>query len=353
MFARPGRGEPRPLWLRGQEAGDLRRLTEVPAGQSPRRLDVFVRAQSARVSRAMARRWIEGGLVTVNDRRATPAQRIRPGDVIACHVAVREPAPVEPEPIPLAVLHEDAALLVVDKPPGLVMHPAPGHWSGTLLNALLHHLDPGARVAAGARAGGEPARPGLVHRLDRGTSGVLVVARTAAAHRELARQFRAHSVHRVYLAIVAGALRGSGRVDLALSRDPRDRRRVAGAPAGGRRAVTDFRVVERLGFAGTLVEARPHTGRMHQIRVHLASLGHPVLGDETYGGAAADASIDRPMLHAGVLGFHHPDTGGYVEYRAPLPPDMEAVLARHRSARAAAGEAGEMRAAGCAARISP
>ncbi|HYB40462.1 MAG TPA: RluA family pseudouridine synthase, partial [Candidatus Methylomirabilis sp.] len=190
----------------------MQRLTTVPAGQSPRRLDVFVSAQSARVSRAVARRWIAGGLVTVNGRRAKPAQRIRPGDVIASHVAVRDPLSVGPEAIPLEVLHEDAALLVVNKPPGLVMHPAPGHWKGTLLNALVHHLGepeaPEPALDAGSPGSSEPrrARPGLVHRLDKGTSGVLVIAKTDRAHRDLSRQFRTHAVDRVYLALVAGAI---------------------------------------------------------------------------------------------------------------------------------------------------
>ena len=187
----------------------MQRITTVSAGQTPRRLDVFVSTQTAHLSRASAQRWIDGGLITVNGRRAKPARLIRPGDVITCHVPVREPPPVEPEPLALHVLHEDAALLVVDKPAGLVMHPGPGHWTGTLLNALVHHV--GHRDGAGPlEAGDGRRRPGLVHRLDKGTSGVLVIAKTDAAHRDLSRQFRAHSVHRVYLALVAGAVRGAG-----------------------------------------------------------------------------------------------------------------------------------------------
>src|SRR5262249_47950498 len=159
----------------------------------------------------VAQRWIDDGVITVNGKRAKPAQRIRPGDVIANHALLREPPPVEAEPIPLVVLHEDAQLMVVNKPPGLVMHPAPGHWTGTLLNALVHHVQDAER-----------ARPGLVHRLDKGTSGVLVIAKTDAAHRDLSRQFRVHSVHRVYVALVAGAVERDGVIDQALGRDPRD-----------------------------------------------------------------------------------------------------------------------------------
>jgi len=301
----------------------MERLTTVSAGQSPRRLDVFVSVQSAHLSRAAAQRWIDEGLITVNGQRAKPARRIRPGDVIVCHVAARVPWPVEPEPIPLEILHEDPALLVVNKPPGLVMHPAPGHWTGTLLNGLVHHTS--------ARAGdGQRARPGLVHRLDKGTSGVLVIARTDTAHRALSSQFRVHSVHRVYLALVAGAVRRGGVIDQALGRDPRDPRRVSSRSTAPRRAVTEFRVAERLGPDATLVEVRPRTGRMHQIRAHLASIGHAVLGDSTYG-APADPALDRPMLHAAVLGFVHPATGRYAEYRAALPPDMARALADRRA----------------------
>jgi 23S rRNA pseudouridine1911/1915/1917 synthase len=336
----------------------MQRVTVVPAGQSPRRLDVFVTMQSARLSRTAAQRWIEGGLVTVNDRRAKPAQRVRPGDVIACHVAERPALPVEPEPIPIEVLHEDAAVLVVIKPAGIVMHPAPGNWTGTLLNALVYHVGRCAAARASAADGsseriapGEHAapadggalagdgdeqriRPGLVHRLDKGTSGVLVIAKTDAAHRHLSRQFHAHSIHREYLALVAGAVARGGLIDEALGRDTRDARRISPRSASPRRAVTEYRVAERLGPDATLVDVRPRTGRMHQIRVHLASIGHAVLGDATYGAMPADPALGRPMLHAAVLGFVHPSTGRYAEHRAPLPPDMERAVRSRRAAAA-------------------
>ena len=322
----------------GQSIGDteaaasaMQRVTVVSARQSPRRLDIFVSAQSASVSRASAQRWIKGGLITVNGRRAKSAQRIRPGDVIACHVAVRGAAPVEPESIPLEILHEDPALLVVNKPPGVVMHPAPGHWTGTLLNALVHHVAERDGASGRVASDGCRVRPGLVHRLDKGTSGILVIAKTDAAHRDLSRQFRAHSVHRVYLALVAGAVRRGAVIDQALGRDARDGRRVSARSARLHRAVTEFRVAERLGPDATLVEVRPRTGRMYQIRVHLASIGHAVLGDRSYGAASGDPALDRPMLHAAVLGFVHPATGEYAEYRAPLPPDMERAVAERRA----------------------
>ena len=211
------------------------------------------------------------------------------------------------------------------------MHPAPGHWTGTLLNALVYHV--GRSESRDSLAPGDErrARPGLVHRLDKGTSGVLVIAKTEAAHRHLSRQFRVHSVHRVYLALVTGALRRGGVIDQALGRDTRDGRRVSARSAVPRRAVTEYRVAERLGPDATLVDVRPRTGRMHQIRVHLASIGHPVLGDASYGVAPADPALGRPMLHAAVLGFVHPTTGQYVEHGAPLPPDMARAVAARRA----------------------
>jgi 23S rRNA pseudouridine1911/1915/1917 synthase len=303
-------------------------VTVVSTGQSPRRLDVFVSAQRADLSRAVAQRWIAGGVITVNGRRAKAAQKVRPGDVIACHAAVRDPLPVRPEPIALDILHEDAALLVVDKPPGLVMHPAPGHWTGTLLNALVHHVGRQGDVP-GDDAADARARPGLVHRLDKGTSGVIVIAKTNAAHRALSRQFHAHAIHRIYLALVAGRVRRGGVIDLPIGRDTRDARRVSARSTAPRRAVTEFRVAEALGADATLLDVRPRTGRMHQIRVHLASIGHPVLGDQDYG--AADAALDRPLLHAAVLGFVHPLTRQYVEHHAPLPDDMARAVAARRA----------------------
>jgi 23S rRNA pseudouridine1911/1915/1917 synthase len=302
----------------------------VPAGQSPRRLDIFISTQNAHMSRALAQRWIESGVITVNGAQTKPARRVRAGDVIVSHVPVHERPSIEPEPIPIEVLHEDDHILVVSKPPGLVMHPAPGHWTGTLLNGLVHHLGRGDSVPPSVDGVAQRERPGLVHRLDKGTSGVLVIAKTDAAHRDLSRQFHAHSVHRGYHALVAGAVKRGGVIDLDLGRDLGDRRRVSGRSAALRRAVTEFRVAERLGPEATVVEVRPRTGRMHQIRAHLAAIGHPVLGDPVYGRDQADPTLIRPMLHATALGFVHPATRERVEYRTPWPDDMERAVAARR-----------------------
>ena len=325
----------------------MQRFTTVSAGESPKRLDVYLSTHTADLSRAAIQRLIEKGAVTVNGKRPKPSQKVKPGDEIAWDVPKPEPLEIDGEPIPLDVLFEDDALLVLNKPAGIVVHPAPGHWRGTLVNALLYHMQ-AQRAASDAEgesfAGiGGRERPGLVHRLDKGTSGVMVIAKTDAAHQGLSKQFKTHSINRVYLALVIGSVKGkTGRVDLAIGRDTKHRKKISARTTSPRAAVTEFQVAERFGVKrsgheATLVEVHPQTGRTHQIRVHLASLGHPLLGDETYGGrkvcAWDDRGIERPMLHARTLGFTHPVTGQYLEYTVPPPADMEALLRLLRSER--------------------
>ena len=315
----------------------MQRLVTVSAGETPKRLDIFLSTHTADLSRAAIQRLIEKGAVTVNGKRPKPSQKIKPGDAIAWDVPKPAPLEIDGEPIPLDVLYEDESLLVLNKPAGIVVHPAPGHWSGTLVNALLYHMQSGA-VAEGesfASIGGRE-RPGLVHRLDKGTSGVMVIAKTDAAHQGLSKQFKAHTINRVYWALVSGSVKGkTGRVDLAIGRDTKNRKKISSRTTSPRDAVTEFQVVERFGpkhsgKEATLIEVRPQTGRTHQIRVHLASLGHPLLGDDTYGGRKADTigetRIERPMLHARTLGFTHPVNGKQLEYTVPPPADMEALL---------------------------
>ncbi len=311
-----------------------RRVT-VSAGETPKRLDVFLSTHTAGLSRAAAQRLIEQGIVTVNGRSAKPSLKIKPGDAIEWDVPQPTPLEIAGEPIPLEILFEDEHLLVLNKPAGLVAHPAPGHWSGTLVNALLHHLR--TEGAGGLASIGGRERPGLVHRLDKGTSGVMVIAKTDAAHQGLSKQFKAHTIRRVYLALVRGAVKGKrGRVELAIGRDTKHRKKISARTTSPRAAVTEFLVAERFGKAATLVEVHPQTGRTHQIRVHLTSLGHPLLGDETYGGRKVceldDIQIERPMLHARTLGFTHPVTGKSLEYTVPPPADMESLLQRLRLA---------------------
>lgn len=298
--------------------------SEAEAG---RRLDAAL-AELAAVPRAQAQRWIEAGRVRVDGAPVRAAQRVREGDAIEADPPEPVPIALEPEPIPLVVLHEDADLIVVDKPAGLVVHPAPGHPRGTLVNALLHHC----RDLAGI---GGVLRPGIVHRLDQGTSGVLVAAKHDAAHASLATQFREHTVERVYLALVRGVPGAEGgRVDRPVGRHPHDRKRMSVRSETGRAALTDWRVARRFPASGvSLLEVRPGTGRTHQIRVHLASIGLPIVGDPVYGrrgGGSAAArgalGLARPALHARVLGFDHPRSGERLRFAAEPPADLAAAL---------------------------
>ena len=308
----------------------MNQVLTVSAGEHPKRLDLFLSGHTSGLSRAGVQRLIENGAVTVNGKRPKPSMKIRPGDQIVWDTPKATPLEIEGEPIPLEVLFEDESLLVLNKPAGIVVHPAPGHWRGTLVNALLHHLQQGSQAGSLSSIGGRE-RPGLVHRLDKGTSGVMAIAKTDTAHRGLSKQFKDHTIHRIYLALIAGAVKGTkGRVELAIGRDTKNRQKISGRTTSPRQAVTEFQVLERFGKTATLVEVHPQTGRTHQIRVHLASIGHPVLGDETYGGRhvseVKDHPIGRPMLHARTLGFTHPLTGEYLEYSVPPPPDMEGIM---------------------------
>jgi 23S rRNA pseudouridine1911/1915/1917 synthase len=293
---------------------------EDEAGQ---RLDQAL-AGLAGVTRAQARRWIDEGRVRLAGRAARPAERVEEGARIEAEPPEPTVLALAPEAIPLDVLYEDADLIVVDKPAGLVVHPAPGHPGGTLVNALLHHCVDLSGI-------GGVLRPGIVHRLDRGTSGVLVVAKNDVAHASLAAQFHDHSVERMYLAVVRAAPGvAAGRVERPIGRHPRDRKRMTTDGAAPRRAATAWRVRERFAAHGcALLEVRPETGRTHQIRVHLASVGLPILGDPVYGRARHGApALPRPALHAAVLGFTHPRTSARLRFEAPLPADLRELLAR-------------------------
>lgn len=291
----------------------------VPPEETGTRLDVFL-ARHAELSRARVQKLIEAGEITVNGRPERANYRLREGDRLLGHA----PPPVEPkavpQDIPLDVVYEDQDVLVLNKPAGLVVHPAPGHPGGTLVNALLHHCPDLAGI-------GGVLRPGIVHRLDRDTTGLLAVAKNDLAHRGLVEQLKRREVHRTYLALVHGQVaEPAGVVQAAIGRDPRNRQRMAVVERNGREAVTRYRVLERWADF-TLLEVRLETGRTHQIRVHMAYLGHPVVGDPVYGRRQNPWGLRRQLLHAYRLEFAHPRSGKPMRFTAPLPQHFRAVLA--------------------------
>ena len=292
------------------------------------RLDKYLTTQFPVASRGTIQRLIDEGHILVNGQRVKPTHPPHAGDVVQVHWPEARPAEAQPEDIPLEVLHEDADILVINKSPDIVVHPAAGHEEHTLVNALLHHCQ-------GQLSGiGGVARPGIVHRLDKETSGCLVVAKTDHAHQKLAQEFAERTLDKVYLALVCGEVpSAAGEIRAAIARHPSHRKRMAATEGGnGREAWTSYRVLERLRSA-TKMEATLHTGRTHQIRVHFQHLGFPVVGDTTYGARQNKRLTEltrytapRQMLHAYTLAFTHPRTGKTVEFKAPLPADFRAAL---------------------------
>ena len=292
------------------------------------RLDTYLRGKFPAVSRGAIQRLIEQGEIRVNGRIVKPTHAPRAGEQVEVHWPEARPAEAQPEAIPLEILYEDSALLVLNKPPGLVVHPAAGHEEHTLVNALLHHC-------AGQLSGiGGVARPGIVHRLDKETSGCLVVAKNDETHLALSTQFATRRVDKIYQAVLCGELpRDQGEIRAAIARHPSHRKRMAVDDDAGRAARTDYRVLARLRGA-TLVEAVLHTGRTHQIRVHFQFLGFPLVGDATYGNRQTQRLEDltgyrapRLLLHAGRLGFIHPRTAKHLSFEAPPPEDFRDALA--------------------------
>ena len=299
----------------------------ITAGEQPKRLDVFLVNRERDMSRSALQRLIELGRIRINDAIVKPSQKIKPGDKITMDVPKPEPLALKGEAIPLDVLYEDDALLILNKPAGIVVHPAPGNWTGTLVNALLHHFQTSGGTVSSI---GGKERPGLVHRLDKETSGVMVIAKTDQAHRHLAAQFKHHTITRVYEALIWGVpKKGRGLIELAIGRDSKERKKFSARTARPKESVTEYHVDRRYGKLAAHVLLYPRTGRTHQLRVHLTSLGHPILGDQTYGGkkvcAIDSIEIPRVMLHARTLGFQHPTTGEVQEFTRPFPTDMETV----------------------------
>jgi len=300
---------------------ELNQSLSVDAGGQ--RLDVFLAGAVPEVSRSQWKGLIQGGRVMVNGQACKPNQKLRTGDVVAWAIPEKIPAEPQPEELELDILFEDDAVLVLNKPPGLVVHPAPGNESGTLVNALLFH-DP---VSRGLE------RAGIVHRLDKDTSGVMVVAKSDAAMAELQRQFKARETQKEYLALVWGDLPPSGRIETLMGRHPGHRKKMAVLKEGGREAVSNFQTLEKFAEV-SLAKVGIETGRTHQIRVHMAHLGHPVVGDSVYGRARKNKlplTPERQMLHAARLEFTHPSTGKRLSFDAPLFDDMRCLLELLRS----------------------
>jgi 23S rRNA pseudouridine1911/1915/1917 synthase len=290
----------------------------IPLEMAGMRLDQALARLLPEESRSRLARLIEEGHVRVDGEPAAGRQKVKSGEAVDVELVPRpSDSAFLPEAIALPVVHEDKDVLVIDKPPGLVVHPGSGNWAGTMLNALLHH----------APAMADLPRAGIVHRLDKDTSGLLVVAKNEAAQASLVRQLQARSVKRTYLALVRGRVEAAGTVDAPIGRHPVQRTRMAVVPSG-KPAITHFRVRERLA-AHTLLECDLETGRTHQIRVHLASVGHPIEGDPTYAGRGARL-LARQALHAWRLAFTHPRSGERLQFESPMPADMRELVARLR-----------------------
>ena len=290
------------------------------------RIDRYLTSVLAGQSRSQIQRLIKDGRVTVAGQAVKPNRVVHAGEAVAVHIPEPGSPTPEPEAIDLDILYQDADVVVLDKPAGMVVHPAAGHTKGTLVNALLHQITDLSGI------GGE-LRPGIVHRLDRGTSGVMVVAKNDRAHAELSRQFHDREVEKEYVALVWGLVQAGRRIDLPIGRDPVDRKKMSARARRARSAAT--RITKALHMPGvSLLHVAISTGRTHQIRVHLSEIGHPIVGDAAYGGVRrrvlADLrpvlALNRPFLHAGRLVFHHPADGRKMEFEAPLPPDLQSVL---------------------------
>ena len=308
--------------------GEFSFLTD--AACSGIRLDVFIAEHLPGCSRSFASQLVAREHVWVNGQVRKPSYRIKAGDIVSGHIPAPQPCGFQPEPIPLHILYEDAHILVINKPPGLVVHPAPGHFSGTLVNGLLYHCPDLGAIGA-------EVRPGIVHRLDKDTSGTLVVAKNAAALEQLASQFKNRSVRKDYLALVHGEMTAySGTIRMPIGRHPVHRKRMSTQSRKGREAETGWRVARRLGQF-TLLELRLRTGRTHQIRVHCSAISRPIVGDPVYGRCRSTqdpvyiqallAPVRRQMLHAWRLEINHPVTGERMRFESPLPEDMERLIA--------------------------
>ncbi|GAB6100707.1 RluA family pseudouridine synthase [Halanaerocella petrolearia] len=286
---------------------------------SKQRLDKFLANKNDNLSRSYIQELINSGQVLVNNEKVKKSYKLEVGDKIKLTIPEAEEVDLEPENISLNIIYKDKDLVVVNKQPDLVVHPAPGHTSGTLVNALLYHCDNLSGING-------VIRPGIVHRLDKDTSGAIVVAKNDETHIDLSRQFKERETKKEYLALVQGRVKyNKGKIDAAIGRDPHNRKKMAVTSKNSKKAISYFEVIERY-QNHTLVRVKLETGRTHQIRLHMNYMGHSVVGDETYG-PTSQLEVSRQMLHAKILGFYHPRTEEWKEFEAPLLEDMEEVLA--------------------------
>ena len=286
-----------------------------------KRVDVFLNEEMEDISRSALQKNIEKGNITVNGEKISKNYKLRIGDIVEAELPPPENIDIVPEDIPLDIMYEDDDLIVINKPQNMVVHPAPGHYTGTLVNALMFHCGDNLSGINGVL------RPGIVHRIDKDTSGVLVIAKSDLAHKGLSEQLAEHSMKRVYNAIVYNSFsEESGTVDRNIDRSKNDRKKMA-VMQGGRNAVTHYKVIEKLGKY-TLVELQLETGRTHQIRVHMSYIGHPLLGDPVYGPKKCPFNLNGQVLHAKVLGFIHPRTGEYMEFNSELPDYFSSLIER-------------------------
>jgi len=310
---------------------DKRLSLSVEESGEDQRIDAFLASQIKDLTRSRVQELIRQRLVEVNGAPVKASYRLKTGDSIGLTVPAAKPCTLEPEPVEFTVIHEDRSLLVIDKPAGIVVHPAPGHSSGTLVHGLLRHCHDLSGI-------GGVMRPGIVHRLDKDTSGLVVVAKNDKVHGSLSAQFKSGTIKKQYVAVVHGILQQkAGMIDLPMARHPVRRKEMAVSATGGKKAVTFWEKSKELGARFTLLLVRPRTGRTHQIRVHLAHIGHPIVGDPVYGHKKTwwnkrytrDEElpvVPRQMLHAESLGFVHPETGEFCEFRAPVPADMKECI---------------------------
>ena len=308
----------------GQDSqAEQRYYYTVEKEQEGMRLDQFLAAELTEHSRSYIQKLIREGRVTVNDKAMKPGGRIQADDKILMTVPPLQELSVLPEEMDLDILYEDEDVILINKPKDMVVHPCPGRYSGTLVNGLLAHCQDNLSGINGVL------RPGIVHRIDKDTTGVLVVCKTDLAHRSLAEQLKEHSITRKYEAIVYNNIpEEEGTVDAPIGRNPSDRKKMAVEYKNGKRAVTHYRVLSHLNHQFNHVECQLETGRTHQIRVHMASIGHPLLGDEIYGPKSGRKGLQGQCLHARVLGFVHPRTGEYMEFEAPLPEYFRELLGK-------------------------